>query len=986
MFGTLSKDAFIQRLIDIQAGEITGADALVSAGAAGHMATLIMNIQEGGYSAYKIHDMAEQSQDIEALESALLITSEPGSPVCDNRGSLEKTKTGEIQKVGSPKVPEDGNMSFSIRALLGSTDDAAGVNLPGGPTKEKPGLAVIQMFPAELNYSSRDGNAVAVFMNGIPTLEMSRCVPYLDVRLIQNFAPMDVAGSAQGISLYRFLEGRSAPAGADLAFLGGLQTGEARLMLLNDQIDELTDDASAADADQLTAMTEEAAALHASILGAKANPATSSGMEIFTSPQTLVPGDENYDDFQAYHDLGTGFPKRGAPLIDKFRPFMSIDSFSLKVLPTRGTMSYKSGQLIITLHDRSRLSEIASLVKPGAENTNELMITYGWSHPDSGGLNAYGEFLDSLKVTEKYSVYQSSYNFDTAGQVKITLKLSMKAAKMVDITTISGSTELSDKAKVVRDLFRLVNRLKKEKLGDYGVEDIDEDSIVDTPDELSDATSISTTEVASIVAYLGKDDGDDDDLAAALEKLYGADGKSGAAASLGKGITAALSTKKQLLKVRYDPFFRQNDPANADLPDQNDMTVNVSLGKIMALFFGEPLAATGLYDEVQLIFYCFNAQSGFMRNHNISQMPININTFTSQLDDDFAGRGKVSLRDFWRFVCSRFCNNMASKAYGFNTHLERDAESGAAKAKSEKAGNNLNTFVRAQMDIAYDAESSKCDKTFKKPRIDMTIEVVPYAPDGNPALVDPSRGTLCRVHIYDKQATTYSGMGKLLRSAKDLMNTAVPADIDISPNQTGLQSHFPDGKPRHANHSAQFTKLFDEKDGVLKTMLEPVQGATPTSPSYQRFIGGFEGIKHFIKQQMPSIIYGSSASAILSAKLASQGNSKLATIQMMRSMEGGDDGPPGTSSAVGLPLRINPMQLSMDIIGCPLVNYMQQFFIDFGTGTTADNMYVVTGLTHKIQAGKFISSVKLTYVDAFGTYETMVDGVEKAMAALKANA
>ena len=81
-----------------------------------------------------------------------------------------------------------------------------------------------------------------------------------------------------------------------------------------------------------------------------------------------------------------------------------------------------------------------------------MIITYGWSHPD-GNIpgNAYGKFLDSLKCTEKYGVVNSSFSFDDVGQVKISLKLSLKGSTQVQLTKISEGEGVKEALQEVRE-------------------------------------------------------------------------------------------------------------------------------------------------------------------------------------------------------------------------------------------------------------------------------------------------------------------------------------------------------------------------------------------------------------------------------------------------------------------------------------------------------------------------------------------------------
>ena len=110
-------------------------------------------------------------------------------------------------------------------------------------------------------------------------------------------------------------------------------------------------------------------------------------------------------------------------------------------------------------------------------------------------------------------------------------------------------------------------------------------------------------------------------------------------------------------------------------------------------------------------------------------------------------------------------------------------------------------------------------------------------------------------------------------------------------------------------------------------------------------------------------------------------NSKLATINMQRSGLGGGTTAQGSRDA-GLPLQTAPTQLSLTTLGCPIMSYGQYFFVDFGTGTTVDNQYVVSGISHTISQGKFETKLKCTQVDAFGKYISTFQSIEKSLAAM----
>jgi hypothetical protein len=78
---------------------------------------------------------------------------------------------------------------------------------------------------------------------------------------------------------------------------------------------------------------------------------------------------------------------------------------------------------------------------------------------------------------------------------------------------------------------------------------------------------------------------------------------------------------------------------------------------------------------------------------------------------------------------------------------------------------------------------------------------------------------------------------------------------------------------------------------------------------------------------------------------------------------------PNGAGIGNLPLRIVPASMTMTTLGCPLLTYGQLFFVDFNTGTTIDNIYGLTGITHSITPGKFESQLQLTFYDSYGKFE-----------------
>ena len=130
-------------------------------------------------------------------------------------------------------------------------------------------------------------------------------------------------------------------------------------------------------------------------------------------------------------------------------------------------------------------------------------------------------------------------------------------------------------------------------------------------------------------------------------------------------------------------------------------------------------------------------------------------------------------------------------------------------------------------------------------------------------------------------------------------------------------------------------------------------------------------MKDIVSRMVPTITYGANGTTVISAELSTKQDQLLAASQMLSSrISKANTITPNGSDVGGMPLKITPTILSMTTHGCPLLQFMQLFFVDFNTGTTADNIYGITGLTHSLTPGKFTTQMTLTFYDSFGKYES----------------
>ena len=54
------------------------------------------------------------------------------------------------------------------------------------PTKEKPNITAFQFHNPALNFANRSSGLVGIFLNMLPTIEISKCQPYVDIKLLNQ--------------------------------------------------------------------------------------------------------------------------------------------------------------------------------------------------------------------------------------------------------------------------------------------------------------------------------------------------------------------------------------------------------------------------------------------------------------------------------------------------------------------------------------------------------------------------------------------------------------------------------------------------------------------------------------------------------------------------------------------------------------------------------------------------------------------------------
>ena len=918
--------------------------------------------------------------------------------------------TGQKQKdLYGPTYENPGDILESLGYQTGGSGKAGGTVInqrPNSPTKENPNLSVVFSNNHRVTPTVRDINPAVIFLNAIPNVEMARSTPFLDVNLYISKPPKnEQTNQIQTLSLARMLLG-------------------AQKVEDNTALDSM-----------INANTERRIATDPGSRENGYEPQahernwTVAGMELFTTPQTLVNA-----------DLQPDATLRSTTVIDKFRPFLTLNSVDIAVVPSTGLMSYKSATMNLTLHDRSRLAEVADLVRADLYGTNEIEMEYGWVHPDgestvnsedSTRRNPYGDLINGMRAKEKYRVVNSSFSMNEVGEVNITLQLAMRGGTDFSIELIGSDSEgVGSVIRQIQELMETVSEYRARAFGNEGGTQMSEIRGVQILDAAQDAlnhTNFSSDLREALREFRGQMSNSSNpnaqQLINALDELYGtverrgrhrtrstgttASGGESLTTQLRRSVIASVNNKLQKMATTADPFFRNASGRNAIdrqasgrlieaparrrdaqrnerarglyTPQNGFRTGSTSLAKLLLLFVGEPLANSGNFDDVQLLFYPFNAYAGQASKINIGNFLVDNEYFAENFVRwrlDRVGRSaNTNLRDFMGFIASTLLDDPAAISYGLNddngslfreTVVDEDGET----IGLERIDNPADYTERVNRIL----QNVTPDGSFKIPQVDFYVECLPRrfnGRDGEPSDSETSESIL-RIHIFDRKASSYDTLGALLASARDSELASV-GNLPSEPteNESGV------AQSRAEIHNA-FISRARELNLIEKVQNTGVDGAATT----YRIKGGPQGIRNFLYETMPYIRYGTIGSTVLNASLSSQQDAALSTVNLLRSFRRSDLEPNGENPG-GLPMRIIPTELNMISLGCPLINFAQQFFIDFNTGTTADNIYGVVGVNHKLAPGEFTTDVKFGPLDAYGKYDSIISRVRTAQAELQ---
>jgi hypothetical protein len=291
---------------------------------------------------------------------------------------------------------------------------------PNDPSKTHPGLSVIVSNTNQVSVANRFTNACSLFLNSIPAIEMSKAMPYLEVNILFPSRAIN-NNRLNAPSIYKFLFGGATVDNGSIL---------ENLSLANQE-------------NRLAGSNPDAPTSYTTI-----------GMEAFLMPQTLVNAD-NINDTQISAN----------PAIDKFRPFLSLKEFSFNEAQAFQAYGFKTGKLSLTLHDRSRLSQIAEFVRSDLRGGTEVLIEFGWCHMEaeqaSNPKNIYADIINGMRKRCKFQVVNSSFTFDDNGQVEVNLDLStLGETSLTTEPSVGDGVNVTDSIRIIDSITEEIARLR----------------------------------------------------------------------------------------------------------------------------------------------------------------------------------------------------------------------------------------------------------------------------------------------------------------------------------------------------------------------------------------------------------------------------------------------------------------------------------------------------------------------------------------------
>jgi hypothetical protein len=427
---------------------------------------------------------------------------------------------------------------------------------------------------------------------------------------------------------------------------------------------------------------------------------------------------------------------------------------------------------------------------------------------------------------------------------------------------------------------------------------------------------------------------------------------------------------------------------------------HVSLGKILSNYVGYPMSTCGLYDEVQMIFYPVNGQSASARKHTTASFPISRRRLESEINKRMhtseVALNNLSVHGFFSLV-DRIVSDKTIPAYGIYSD---------GSISESVSGSELSDFLKKKREEKLkevDAAESGYDEATAAALSEATDAAAASTKEkkDQEKAVENARLEVYRQFLASKiQEATIKKLEKIYKEdeavgVKGIYNssTFTPVSlamffetVNVAANETGDAKDFFKSliglnrreivdNGRFSDKTILRIHIYDAYAqmnpdlAIFGTDLD-VKG-TATDPDEVAFIEKAKELpygffKNLLMNKHPTIIHGSASGVVNNITVQSNTSGTLANVLMVeaydRKTAGGAAG--GVKNDFDETILF-PTTVALEMMGFPMLNRGAQLFIDFGTGTSLDNLYIVKTVDHSIRDGEFVTKAVLVASNQF---------------------
>lgn len=474
--------------------------------------------------------------------------------------------------------------------------------------------------------------------------------------------------------------------------------------------------------------------------------------------------------------------------------------------------------------------------------------------------------------------------------------------------------------------------------------------------------------------------------------------------------------KRETQGISQSPDFPVNHSRNIEtLKDQEISSERISLGSLMCSFVGSPMLSTGQFSEVQMIFYPINNKAGGARIHTTASLPLssalvtsafeklrnvdentfNANFTASSIVDFFADLVLSDNSLYYGEITPGFDEIDASsvtQSAVISDDLSRKALLEKISSTFENALDDYNSEQGESLEEKNLEDSQKdaitqryYNKVIQENRADAISKI--YSNDGLPK-VDVN--SIVKPFITAKFETLPAiNPNPILKSGGNELNTLGKISNflngeDLGGSESGyydsskiLRIHIFDTNVTTSAKAQLVSDMIDNLGvktagesivdgqgngiGLERDLKSDIPGETSSTKISLPELSAHD-LKAYVKRQFPSITYGAYNSVIRSLSVNSTTGDSIAqafAIEAEVARREGRTTKGERGNAADSEVTVFPANLKVEMLGIPFIAMGNQIYVDLGTNTDLDNVYMVNSVTHTISPGSFTTSCDL---------------------------